>query len=263
MTYAIPVPSRSSSGPSATRRSLNRPEFVGGSVPLRLRTSIVTLAAASVLGCIDFTGADTRLPNVGESMDLPEPRLEGEVPVERALAARRSVREYSGVPLPLPDLAQLAWAAQGVTDPAGYRTSPSAGALYPVELYLVAGEVVGLEAGVYQYVPAEHRLLRHAGGDARAAVARAALLQGWIADAPAILVLVGFTERSAGKYGDRAPRYVHMEVGHAAQNVYLQAEALGLGTCVVGAFLDGQLKRVLALPETAEPLALLPVGTPR
>ena len=124
-------------------------------------------------------------------------------------------------------------------------------------------EVLGLEAGVYRYVPAGHRLVRHGGGDARGAVARAALLQRWIADAPAILVLVGFTERSAAKYGDRAPRYVHMEVGHAAQNVYLQAEALGLGTCVVGAFHDGQLKRVLALPEAAAPLALLPVGTPR
>lgn len=228
-----------------------------------LRPPIAMLAAASVLGCIDFTGVNTQVPNAGESIDLPEPRLEGDVPVERALAARRSVREYSDVPLRLTDLAQLAWAAQGVTGPAGYRTSPSAGALYPLELYVVAGEVVGLEAGVYRYVPAGHRLLRHAGGEARGAVARAALLQGWIADAPAVLVLVGFTQRSAGKYGDRAPRYVHMEVGHAAQNVYLQAEALGLGTCVVGAFLDGQLKRVLALPEAAEPLALLPVGTPR
>ena len=127
---------------------------------------------------------------------------------------------------------------------------------------MVAGEVPGLEAGIYRYVAAAHRLVRHASGEARGAVARAALMQGWIADAPAILVLVGVVERSAGKYGDRAPRYVHMEVGHAAQNVYLQAEALGLGTCMVGAFLDEQLKRVLALPEPAEPLALLPVGRP-
>jgi SagB-type dehydrogenase family enzyme len=221
------------------------------------------LAAVSVLGCTDLTGADTRVPDVGEAMDLPKPRLEGDVPVERALATRRSVREYSDVPLRLPPLAQLAWAAQGSTDPAGYRTSPSAGALYPLELYVVAGDVAELEAGVYRYVPAGHRLVRHASGDARGAVARAALLQRWIADAPAILVLVGITERSAAKYGARAPRYVNIEVGHAAQNVYLQAGALGLGTCVVGAFHDGQLKRVLALPEAARPLALLPVGTPR
>jgi SagB-type dehydrogenase family enzyme len=230
---------------------------------LRPSIAVIVLAAAAVLGCVDVTGADTRVPNVAESIDLPEPQLAGDVPVERALAARRSVREYRDVPLRLADLAQLAWSAQGVTHPAGYRTAPSAGALYPLELYVVVGEVPGLEAGVYQYVPAGHRLVRHAGGDARGAVARAALLQGWIADAPAILVLVGFTERSAGKYGERAPRYVHMEVGHAAQNVYLQAEALGLGTCVVGAFHEGQLKRVLALPEAGAPLALLPVGTPR
>jgi SagB-type dehydrogenase family enzyme len=221
------------------------------------------LATASVLGCIDVTGSDTQVPNVGELLDLPEPRREGDVPVERALAMRRSAREFSDASLSLAALAQLAWAAQGITDPAGFRTAPSAGALYPLELYVVAGDVQGLEAGVYRYVPAGHRLERHAGGDPRGAVARAALLQGWIADAPAILVLAGVTERSAGKYGERAPRFVHMEVGHAAQNVYLQAEALGLATCIVGAFHDGQLKRVLALAEAEAPLALLPVGTPR
>ena len=146
---------------------------------------VLILLAALVLGCIDLTGANTKVPNAGESIDLPEPRLEGDVPVERALAARRSVREYSGEPLRLADLAQLVWAAQGITHPAGYRTTPSAGALYPLELYLVAGEVLGLEAGVYRYVPAGHRLVRHAGDDARGAVARAALMQVWIADAPA------------------------------------------------------------------------------
>lgn len=230
---------------------------------LRVYQAATLLAAASVLGCIDVTGGDTQVPDAGESIDLPDPRREGDVAVERALETRRSVREYADKPLSLAALAQLAWAAQGITGPAGYRTAPSAGALYPLELYVVAGEVLGLEAGVYRYVPAEHRLVRHAGGDPRGAVARAAQMQGWIADAPAILVLAGVTERSAGRYGDRAARYVSMEVGHAAQNVYLQAEALGLGTCMVGAFRDWQLKRVLALSEAEEPLALLPVGTPR
>ncbi len=238
---------------------------MGVTRPMRLRAYYAgtMLAAISVLGCIDVRGADAQVPNAGELIDLPAPRRESDVPVERALAMRRSVREYADAPLSLASVAQLVWAAQGMTDPAGYRTAPSAGALYPLELYVVAGEVVGLEAGIYRYVPARHRLVRHAGGDPRSAVARAALLQGWIADAPAILVLAGVTERSAGKYGDRAPRYVHMEAGHAAQNVYLQAEALGLGTCIVAAFHDGYLKRVLALPEAEAPLALLPVGTPR
>lgn len=230
---------------------------------LRICSVATMLATASVLGCLDLTGADTQVHDAGEHIDLPEPRRDGDLPVERALAMRRSVREYTDAPLSLAALAQLAWAAQGTTDPAGYRTAPSAGALYPLELYVVAGEVLGLEAGVYRYRPEEHRLVRHAGGDVRGAVARAALLQAWIADAPAILVLVGVVERSAGKYGDRAPRYVHIEVGHAAQNVYLQAEALGLGTCIVGAFHDRQLKRVLALPEAETPFALLPLGSPR
>jgi SagB-type dehydrogenase family enzyme len=232
-------------------------------VAIRRFIAAPLLAAALSPGCIDVTGADTQAAKVGESIALPEARREGRVPVERALAGRRSVREYADAPLPLAELAQLAWAAQGVSDPAGYRTAPSAGALYPLELYLAAGEVLGLEPGVYRYLPQGHRLVRHAGGDVRGAVARAALLQLWIADAPAILVLAGVIERSAAKYGDRARRYVHMEVGHAAQNVYLQAETLGIGTCMVGAFHDGQLKRVLALPDEVEPLALLPVGRPR
>ena len=223
----------------------------------------VILVATSVFGCIDATDADTVVPSPGPLIDLPEPRRDGDLPVEQALAIRRSVREYADTPLSLAALSQLAWSAQGITDSAGHRTSPSAGALYPLELYVVAGDVPGLEAGIYRYVPEGHRLMRHAGGDARDAVARAALMQGWIADAPAILVIAGVAERSAGKYRDRAPRYIHIEVGHAAQNVYLQAEALGLGTCMVGGFNDSQLTRVLALPAAAEPLALLPVGTPR
>lgn len=230
---------------------------------LRACQAATLLAAVSILGCLDWTGADSQAPNAGELIDLPEPQRQGDVPVERALAMRRSVREYAAAPLSLAALGQLAWAAQGVTNHVGSRTSPSAGALYPLELYVVAGEVLGLEAGIYRYVPAGHRLVRHAGGDPRGAVARAALMQGWIADAPAILIFAGVTERSAGKYGDRAPRYVDMEVGFAAQNVYLQAEALGLGTCMVGAFHDWLLKRVLALPKAEAPLALLPVGTPR
>ncbi len=231
---------------------------------MRLRPGIAAaLLAAVVPGCTDVTGANTQAPSVGTVVRLPEPHRDGHVAVERALAARRSIREYADLPLPLPDLGQLVWAAQGVTHPAGYRTAPSAGALYPLELYVVAGDVASLEAGVYRYRPHDHALARYAAGDVRGAVARAALLQGWIAEAPAVLVLAGVPARSAVKYGERAPRYVQMEAGHAAQNVYLQAEALGLGTCVVGAFHDAQLRRVLALPEGAEPLALLPVGTPR
>jgi SagB-type dehydrogenase family enzyme len=194
---------------------------------------------------------------------LPQPNLEGEVPVERALAQRRSVREFAPEPLSLPAVSQLLWAAQGITDRAGLRTAPSAGALYPLEVYLVAGVVTGIAPGVYRYEPHRHRLVRGTAGDPRAAVARAALGQDWVAEAPAILVLAAVYERTARKYGDRAARYVHMEVGHAAQNVYLQAGALGLGTTMVGAFRDEALARALGLRGDVKPLGILPVGKPR
>jgi len=172
------------------------------------------------------------------------------------------MREYSAAPLPLAHAAQLAWAAQGVTDPRGLRAAPSAGALYPLELYLVAGEVEGLEAGVYRYMPARHALERSGGGDRRARLGRAALGQDWLAEAPAVFVIAAVYERTAVKYGSRAERYVDMEAGHAGQNLFLQAVALGLGTVVVGAFRDEEVAAVLELPAGVKPLGLMPVGVP-
>jgi SagB-type dehydrogenase family enzyme len=203
------------------------------------------------------------MASANEEVRLPEPRLEGKVPVERALALRRSVREFASEPLSLSAASQLLWAAQGVTEPGGGRTAPSAGALYPLEVYLVAGAVTDLTPGVYHYEPRRHRLVLTAKGDRRAGVAEAALDQDWVAEAPAILVLAAVQQRTARKYGARAARYVHIEVGHAAQNVYLQALALGLGTTVVGAYRDDPLAGLLELPRQAKPLALLPVGVPR
>lgn len=193
---------------------------------------------------------------------LPEPREKGGVSVEEALSTRRSVREFAKRPLSLVEIAQLLWAAQGTTDSRGYRTAPSAGALYPLEIYLVAGAVTGLEPGVYRYEPAGHRLTRRQSGDLRRNLARAAFEQDWVAQAPAILVIAAVPARSARKYGRRAPRYVRIETGHAAQNVYLQAEALGLGTCAVGAFDDGRLARVLELPKNTSAELVMPVGWP-
>jgi len=194
---------------------------------------------------------------------LPEPRLEGDTSVERAIAKRRSVREYASDPLSLAAASQLLWAAQGVTGPGGLRAAPSAGALYPLELYLVAGAVEGLRPGVYHYEPGRHRLVAQVAGDRRSALADAALAQAWIAEAPATLVVAAVPARTAGKYGPRAARFVPMEVGLAAENVGLQAVALGLGSVVVGAFDDGRVRRVLDLDPEVEPLALLPVGRPR
>lgn len=211
------------------------------------------------------TGAMGGVAMAGEdvAVSLPAPSLEGDVPVERALALRRSVRSFAPGPLPLSSVSQLLWAAQGITDPAGHRTAPSAGALYPLEVYLVAGAVAGLGPGVYRYDTRRHRLLLHSEGDSRAGVAKATFGQDWLAQAPAIIVIAAVVQRSARKYGERAARYVHMEVGHTAQNVYLQAVASGLGTTMVGAFNDEDIARVLELPRKTEPFGLLPVGRPR
>ncbi len=199
---------------------------------------------------------------VGE-IALPPPRLEGDLSLEQTIARRRSVRAFAPEALPLSAVSQLLWAAQGITHRGGLRSAPSAGALYPLEVYLVAGAVSGAPPGIYHYDPRRHRLALVSAGDARAAVVEASLDQDWMAEAPAILVLTGVYERTARKYRARAPRYVHMEMGHAAQNVYLQAVALGLGTTLVGAFDNDALARVLGLPRRTEPLGLLPVGRPR
>jgi SagB-type dehydrogenase family enzyme len=176
------------------------------------------------------------------------------------LQKRRSIRQFRDVPLALEDLGQLLWAAQGITDRAGFRTSPSAGALYPLEVYVVAGNVQGLPIGLYHYIPRAHSLRRIADWDKRQALAHAAYDQPAIAEAPAILALCAVYERVTGKYGERGLRYVHMEAGHAAQNVYLQTVSLQLGTVVLGAFDDRDVKGVLSLNGRETPLYLMPVG---
>jgi len=193
---------------------------------------------------------------------LPEPSFKGNVSVEEALRERRSVRVYAEVPLTLSDLGQVLWAARGVTDDRGYRTAPSAGALYPQEVYVVAGDVMDLEPGIYRYQPGEHLLILTAGGDQRAALQAAAVNQASVGDAPATIVICAVPDRTTAKYGDRGMRYVFMEAGHAAENVYLQAAAINLGTVTIGAFDDGEVQEVLGLPENTTPLYLMPVGRP-
>ncbi len=197
----------------------------------------------------------------GEGVRLPTPRYDGPLSVEQALSRRRSVREYRDEPLTLEEVSQLLWAAQGVTEAAtGFRTAPSAGALYPLEVYVVAGHVVALPAGVYRYRPADHTLIQVMDGDRRAELCEAALRQPPVRDAPLVLVFTAVYERTTGKYGERGVRYVHIEVGHAAQNVFLQAVALDLGAVVIGAFYDDRVKQALNLPAQEEPLYLMPVG---
>lgn len=191
---------------------------------------------------------------------LPEPQYDSDTSVEEAMATRRSVRSYQDVPLTLDELGQILWAAQGITSVWGGRTAPSAGALYPLDVFAVVGDVTGLPPGVYRYVPGGHELNLHLEGDWRFELAIAAQGQVWMADAPVIFVVVADFERTARKYGTRAERYVHIEVGHVCQNIYLQAGALGLGTVIVGAFVDGAVKIRLHIAE--DPLAIMPLGWP-
>lgn len=189
------------------------------------------------------------------SVKLPPPRQHGEISLEETLAKRRSLREFSSARLSWEQIGQLLWAAQGITSQSGgLRTAPSAGALYPLEMYVV------VDSGVYHYQPAEHQLQRTLESNVRHELSRAALGQECVQDAPAVFVITGVLERTMGKYGERAQRYVHMEAGHAAQNVLLQATALGLGAVPVGAFNDERVESALKLPTEQNALYLIPVG---
>ena len=224
----------------------------------------VLLIALALTGCNEVPGTPAPDGAVHElehqHLVLPDVRLDGDTSVESALFERRSVRAYTGESLYLNEVAQLLWAAQGVTAGWGGRTAPSAGALYPLELYLVAGDVEGLDAGVYRYVPGDHRLEMILSGDVRTELSTVSLGQSSVSDGAAVFVFSGVYERTRSRYGDRAERYVHMEVGHAAQNLCLQAVALDLGSVVVGAFNDGDLKALLMMPEREAPLYVVPVG---
>jgi SagB-type dehydrogenase family enzyme len=195
-----------------------------------------------------------------KTVKLPKPRTRGDVSLEETLRTRRSWREFKRAPLTLEEISQLLWAAQGLTHPEGMRTAPSAGALYPLEIYVVAGRVTGLDPGVYQYRPYGHKLKPVAEGDRRKDLARVALDQEAVGSAPAVVVFTAIYRRTTQKYGQRGIRYVHIEAGHAAQNVCLQATALGLGSVVIGAFEDSDVRGVLGISRQEQPLYLLPVG---
>jgi len=198
----------------------------------------------------------------GAAVRLPPPDRTGTAPLESLLDRRHSTREFADRPLDLGTVSQFLWAAGGVHRSGGRRTIPSAGALYPLEIYLVAGAVSGLGAGVYRYGPRSHTLALTTEGDMRVRLTASAVGQRWMITAPAVLVVAAEYERTTGKYGERGIRYAQIEVGAVAQNVYLQAEALGLGTTLVGAFDDAEVAQVLGLPAEHRPLGLLPVGSP-
>ncbi|MCX7785284.1 MAG: SagB/ThcOx family dehydrogenase [candidate division WOR-3 bacterium] len=194
-------------------------------------------------------------------MKLPKPRFSGSVSVEEAMLKRRSIRSYKDEALTLEEVSQLLWSAQGKTADWGGRTVPSAGATYPLEIYLVVGKVKGLEVGVYRYLSESHELEKIGNKDVRKELTSAALGQEYINNAPISIVISAKYERTTKRYGERGIRYVDNEVGHCGQNIHLQCEALDLGTVVIGAFRDEQVKKVLGIKE--EPRYIMPVGKKR
>ena len=204
-------------------------------------------------------------------VELPLPSLDGVVSVERALANRRSVREYTGDPLGLRELSQILWAAYGVSEVSyGFKTTPSAGATYPLEVYAVAypqGVMLPdgsyMEPGSYKYDPHTHTLTMVKRGDLSRELYEAGLRQDWILSARACIVITAVYTRTTRRYGERGVRYVHIEVGHAAQNIYLQATALGLATVAIGAFHDERIREIIGAPPEEHVLYMMPLTKPR
>ena len=219
---------------------------------------VAPVVAAFMLCCLYVGSADVRGQEtgaVGAGIKLPPPALDGTFSVEKALAERRSIRTFKGEPLSMAEVSQILWSAQGVTDPAkGLRTAPSPKSAYLLQVYLVAGNVTGLPAGLYQYQPKGHALSKIAEGDKKADLFKAAPQPG-INSAPAALIISGMTERSTAN-----PAWIYLEAGHAAENVYLQATSLKLGTVSMAGFKPDDVKRALSLPEKEQPIYIMPFG---
>jgi SagB-type dehydrogenase family enzyme len=202
---------------------------------------------------------------------LPAPRSKGNVSLEETILRRRAVRRYRREPLLLSQLSQILWSAQGITGTREFRAAPSAGATYPLEIFVFVGDqcIIASEAeevseefqaGIYHYEPNSHSLSLHTSGDLRPDLARAALDEEFIVKAPVDIVICALYNRTSCRYGKRGERYVHMEVGHVSENIHLQAVALGLSTVEVGAFHDEEVTKILAIEEQIKPLYIMPVG---
>ena len=195
---------------------------------------------------------------------LPQPDATGKITLEKAIKERKSIREYKKDTLKLKALGQLLWAAQGITHNTILRAAPSAGALYPLELYIVAQNVENLEPGVYKYVIREHSIIKIKNQKEQVKpsteLCDACLEQSCIQHAPCALVMCGVFSKTEAKYGAQAQKYVHMEVGCVAQNIYLQTGALELGTVFVGAFDEKTVAQIIGAKNNEVPLCVMPIG---
>ncbi len=208
---------------------------------------------------IDESQEDFNLKE-GEMIKLPTVKKDGQMSLEKALTLRRSIRSYSSEALSLSDLSQLLWSAQGITNERGFRTAPSAGATFPLEMFVVVNNVNQLRRGIYQYNPHDNTLEVIHLKDVSSELMRASLSQSMITEAGAVLVFGAIFERTTERYGERGIRYVHNEIGHASQNVHLQAATLNLGTVVIGAYQDDEVEKVLNLDPEIRVLYMMPVG---
>jgi SagB-type dehydrogenase family enzyme len=238
-------------------------ETIHAGIVARVSAALVIAVLGIVSSCGDGDSEETSVeaPS-GQITELPQPVVDGDLSLESALAQRRSVRAFAPDPLSLEELGQLLWAAQGITAEWGGRTAPSAGGLYPIELHVAVAAVRGIDPGAYRYRPADHSLERTVGRDLRDDLVRAAVDQESVGAAPASIVVATVQARTAERYGRRAERYVILEAGHVAQNVALQAVALGLGSVPVGAFDDDEVAALLRIEPGERPLYILSVGNP-
>ncbi len=227
----------------------------------------LAISCVSLWASMDLLGVDLlRLAAYNNTLQtlevikLPEPKYDSNTSIEAALQKRRSVRDYTNKTLTIAEISQLLWAAQGITEMRGFRTAPSAGALYPLEIYAIAEDVNNLSDGIYKYSPHNHSLTKVIAGDKKLELYDAAYGQTSIKNCSILLVISAVSKRTTAKYGERGIRYVYMETGHAAQNICLQAVSLNLGTVTLGAFDDEEVKSIMRMPDGEEPLYLIAVG---
>jgi SagB-type dehydrogenase family enzyme len=242
--------------------TLTRREFIGGFS----RCLIAFFLAGRLPARKAWAGEGPGNNRKEVHMKLIQPKFEGEMSLERTIRDRRTIRSFRSDALTQEQFSQVLWAAQGITEDGGFkRAAPSAGALFPMDIYAVLGKdsVKGFKEGVYHYEPGGHAVSLVSKGDARNDLARASLSQMWMARAPLNLVITAEYNRITLKYGKRGVRYAMIEAGHIGQNIFLQAEGLGLGAGIVGAYDDEAVIRVMEIPRAHEPLLIMPVGHKR
>jgi SagB-type dehydrogenase family enzyme len=191
---------------------------------------------------------------------LPSPDIQDSLTVSQAIEKRRTIRSFTDEKVTLAQISQLLWAAQGITSPQGLRAAPSAGALYPLELYINVKKSDSLREGIYKFNPISQSLFRVIDKDLSKEIAEASLHQKWMAEAPVMFVFTAIYERTTGKYGDRGVRYAMIEAGSSSENLFLQAQSIGLDCGIVGAFHDSEIKQLLDLEKRSNPLLIMPVG---